>query len=78
MLLQLVVPPEHDRVHLPPEQTSPTLHPVPQVPQLLGSSWVSTHLLLQLVVPPRHCSEHCPWEQTSPAPTEQGLLQPPQ
>jgi hypothetical protein len=61
-----VVPPEHASAQVPPEQTSPGAHVVPQPPQFAGSVWVLTQLWPHFVEPPPHESAQAPPEQTSP------------
>jgi hypothetical protein len=46
-----VVPPAHDREHVPAEHTSPPVHVFPQAPQLPGSLVVLTHDAEQEVSP---------------------------
>jgi hypothetical protein len=62
-----VVPPPHARPHLPPLQTSPVAHFVPQPPQFVGSTVESTHSLPQGIVPPLQKPPHVLAEQKSPA-----------
>jgi hypothetical protein len=41
--LQFVSPAMHMPEHIPPEQTWPVGHTLPQAPQLFGSLWVAVH-----------------------------------
>jgi hypothetical protein len=52
--------------HVPPLQTSPAPHFVPQAPQFCGSSFVSAQIEPQSFVPPPQLVPHLPCEQSSP------------
>jgi hypothetical protein len=53
-------------VQLPLEHASPAAHWIPQVPQLLGSTFVSTQTFPHCVLPPPQLVAHVPAEQSSP------------